>query len=248
MSLARYSRQMVLPEVGVAGQAALRDSTVLIVGLGGLGSPAALYLAAAGVGRLLMADHDRVSLSNLQRQLLYTEADVGQAKTAAATARLHALNKAVEVELLEGGSEHPGFAAALKSVDVVLDCTDNFPSRFALNAACVAARKPLVSGAAIRMEGQVAAFDLRYGGPCYACLYPQSGEVAEACEDAGVLGPVTGVVGAMQALLALHLLLGHADVAGQLHLWDARRLSWRTLKLRRDAACPHCAPSSPPSP
>ena len=238
--LKRYSRQMVLPEVGVAGQTALRDSTALIVGLGGLGSPAALYLAAAGVGRLLLADFDRVSASNLQRQTLYTEADVGSAKTVAAQARLTALNSSIAVETLQSTSADAKFLSALASADVVLDCTDNFTARFAINAACVAARKPLVSGAAIRMEGQLAAFDLRFGGPCYACLYPNTGEAAEACEDAGVLGPVVGVVGAMQALLALHLLLGHADVAGSLHLWDARTMVWRKLKLRRDAACPHC--------
>lgn len=240
----RHARQLVLPEVGVAGQQLLRDSSVLIVGAGGLGSPAALYLAAAGIGRLVIADLDRVERSNLQRQILYTEADVGRAKTTAAAARISALDAAIEVSVLEGGSEHPGFAQALQAADLVLDCTDNFSARYQVNAACVRARKPLVSGAAIRFEGQLAAFDLRRGGPCYACLYPASGAAAESCEDSGVLGPVAGVIGAMQALLALQLLLGHAEVAGHLQVWDARRLHWRKLKLSRDPACPVCATSS----
>lgn len=236
----RHARQVVLPEVGVAGQQLLRDSSVLIVGCGGLGSPAALYLAAAGVGRLVLADRDRVERSNLQRQLLYTEADVGRRKLDAARERLLALDSALAVETLDGETELARFPARVAEADVVLDCTDNFPARFAINAACLRARKPLVSGAAIRLEGQVAAFDLRQGGPCYACLYPDAGEQAEACEDAGVLGPVVGVIGAMQALLAIQLLLGQTDNTGQLHLWDARRFDWRKLRLVRDPACPHC--------
>lgn len=247
MSLTRYSRQMVLPEVGVAGQTVLRDSTALIVGLGGLGSPAALYLAGAGVGQLILADFDRVAQSNLHRQTLYREADVGQKKTAAAIASIQRLNPQVECLALDAGSDDPAFAQAVASADVVLDCSDNFPSRFAVNAACIAARKPLVSGAAIRWEGQVAAFDLRAGGPCYGCLYPRAGEAAEACEDSGILGPVAGVIGAQQALIALQILLGQQDVASVLHTWDARHGLWRRLQLRQDPSCPYCAsaPSSP---
>ncbi|ROH90924.1 HesA/MoeB/ThiF family protein [Stagnimonas aquatica] len=240
----RHARQVVLPEVGVAGQQLLRDSSVLIVGCGGLGSPAALYLAAAGVGRLVLADRDRVERSNLQRQLLYTEADVGRRKLDAARERLLALDASLIVETLDGDTELAQFPARVAEADVVLDCTDNFPARFAINAACLRARKPLVSGAAIRLEGQVAAFDLRQGGPCYACLYPDAGEPAEACEDAGVLGPVVGVIGAMQALLAIQLLLGHADNTGVLHCWDARCFDWRKLRLLRDPACPHCGPAA----
>lgn len=236
--LSRYARQIVLPEVGVAGQTALRDSRVLIVGLGGLGCPAARYLAGAGIGSLLLADRDRVERSNLPRQTLYTEADVGRLKVDAALEHLSAIDASVA---LAGLHSSEATLAAVREVDVVLDCTDNFEARFALNAACVAARVPLVSGAAIRWEGQVAAFDLRRGGPCYACLYPDTGAAAEACEDAGILGPVVGVVGAMQALLALQVLLGHADVAGQLHRWDARRGDWRKLRLVRDPDCPLCA-------
>lgn len=240
--LRRHSRQVVLPEVGVAGQELLRDSSALVVGVGGLGSAAALYLAAAGLGRLVIADRDRVEASNLQRQILYTEADLGRRKLDAAAARLRAQDSALVVETLDGDSELERLPAVIAGVDVVLDCTDNFPSRFALNRLCLAARKPLVSGAAIRLEGQVAAFDLRRGhGPCYACLYPDAGEAAEACEDAGVLGPVVGVIGAYQALLALQLLLGQGDAAGWLQTWDARHSAWRKLRLLQDPGCPHCA-------
>ncbi len=234
--LGRYARQIVLPEIGVAGQAALRDSRVLLVGLGGLGSPAARYLVGAGIGTLMLADRDRVERSNLPRQTLYTEADVGRLKVDAAIEQLARVDAGVQ---LLGLHSAEATRAAVREADVVLDCTDNFEARFALNAACVAARVPLVSGAAIRWEGQVAAFDLRRGGPCYACLYPNTGAAAEACEDAGILGPVVGVVGAMQALLALQLLLGQ-PVAGQLHLWSARAGDWRKLKLVRDPECTHC--------
>ena len=246
--LRRHSRQVVLPEVGVVGQQLLRDSSALVVGVGGLGSAAALYLAASGIGRLVIADRDRVEASNLQRQILYTEADIGRRKLDAAAARLRAQDSALNVETLDGDSALERLPAVIAGVDVVLDCTDNFPSRFALNRLCLAARRPLVSGAAIRLEGQVAAFDLRRGhGPCYACLYPDAGEAAEACEDAGVLGPVVGVIGAYQALLALQLLLGQGDVAGWLHAWDARHSAWRKLRLLQDPGCPHCAqPTSLP--
>ncbi len=236
--LSRYARQIVLPEIGVAGQTALRDSRVLVVGLGGLGCPAARYLAGAGIGTLLLADRDRVERSNLPRQILYTESDIGRLKVDAAIEHLAAVDASVQVQ---GVHTAEATLAAVRNVDVVLDCTDNFEARFALNATCVTARVPLVSGAAIRWEGQVAAFDLRRGGPCYACLYPNTGEAAEACEDAGILGPVVGVVGAMQALLALQLLLGQPHAAGHLYLWDARRGDWRKLSLARDPHCPHCS-------
>jgi len=236
--LQRYARQMVLPEVGVAGQTALRDSRVLVVGLGGLGCPVARYLVGAGIGQLYLADRDRVERSNLPRQTLYDEGDIGRLKVDAAMAQLGAVDRSVQLSALH---TPPETLRAIESVDVVLDCTDNFEARFAINHACVKARTPLVSGAAIRWQGQVAAFDLRRGGPCYACLYPNTGEAAEACEDAGILGPVVGVVGAMQALLALQLLLGQPDVAGLLHLWHARGGDWRKLKLIRDPDCPHCS-------
>ncbi|HVT35608.1 MAG TPA: molybdopterin-synthase adenylyltransferase MoeB [Nevskiaceae bacterium] len=235
-TFARYSRQVLLREVGVNGQALLRDSSVLIVGAGGLGSAAALYLAGAGVGRLVLADRDRVELSNLQRQILFRHADVGRGKTAAAATALAAFNPEVQVEVRDGDS----WRDAVHHCDVVLDCTDNFPTRFAINAACVSARNPLVSGAAIRLEGQLAVFDRARGTACYACLYPDAGEAQETCEEAGILGPVAGTIGAMQALCALKLLLGIGDDRGRLHLWDARTLAWRTSTMTRDPDCSCC--------
>ncbi len=235
--LARYARQIVLPEVGVNGQALLLDSTVLIVGLGGLGSSAAQFLAGAGVGCLLLADRDRVERSNLQRQTLYRQDDVGRSKVEAAVAQLAQLNPDVSLRGFDGDDAWP---QAVSQADVVLDCTDNFPTRHAINAACVRARRPLVSGAAIRFDGQLAVFDLRRGGPCYHCLYPQSGEVAERCEDAGILGPVVGTIGALQALATLKLLLGLGDDAGRLQVWDAKRMLWRSHKINVDPACAVC--------
>lgn len=233
----RYSRQVVLPEVGVNGQAVLRDSTVLVIGLGGLGSIATQYLAGAGIGSLLIADRDRVERSNLQRQTLYRHADVGQAKTLAAQAQLAAINPDVGIETLDAEA---GLAAVARA-DVVLDCTDNFPTRYAINAACVKARKPLVSGAAIRFEGQLAVFDLRRGGPCYRCLFADVGEQAERCEDAGILGPVVGTIGGLQALSAIKLLLGLDAGAARLHSWNAMTMQWRSLKFSADPRCPECS-------
>lgn len=240
--LARYRRQIVLREVGVNGQQLLRDSSVLIVGVGGLGSAAAPYLAGAGIGRLVLSDLDRVDLSNLQRQLLYRQADVGRDKLAAASDSLRALNPDCEIETLQGPLADAALLDAARGVDVVLDCSDNFPTRFAVNRACVAARKPLISGAAIRFEGQLGVFDLRRGGPCYACLYPDdaAADAAETCEEAGILGPVVGTIGSLQALAAIKLLLGLGSDAGTLRLWDALDSQWRTLKLRREPQCPVC--------
>ncbi|MEQ1440458.1 molybdopterin-synthase adenylyltransferase MoeB [Fontimonas sp. SYSU GA230001] len=232
----RYGRQVILPEVGVNGQALLRDSTVLVVGLGGLGSVAASYLAGAGVGRLLLADRDRVETSNLQRQVLYRQTDVGRAKTEAAAAQLAALNP----DVVPCTYDAENWPAAVVHADVVLDCTDNFPSRYAINAACARARKPLVSGAAIRFEGQLAVFDLRRGGPCYRCLYPESGEAAERCEEAGILGPVVGTIGCQQALAALQLLLGLEVPVARLQRWDARQMQWTSHKIAADPECPVC--------
>jgi molybdopterin/thiamine biosynthesis adenylyltransferase len=234
--LSRYSRQIVLRELGVNGQQLLRDSTALVIGVGGLGTVAALYLAGAGLGRLILADRDRVELTNLQRQILYRQSDLGRAKTEAARDQLAALNPQVEVELRDADT----WTDAIAQADVVLDCSDNFPTRFAVNAACVKARKPLVSGAAIRFEGQLAVFDLRRGGPCYACLYPSVGEAQETCEEAGVLGPVVGTIGSLQALAALKLLLGLGDDAAHLLTWNALDMHWRRLKLSSDPECTVC--------
>jgi molybdopterin/thiamine biosynthesis adenylyltransferase len=236
---ARYSRQVILREVGVNGQQILRDSSALILGLGGLGSVAAQYLAGAGLGRLVLADRDVVELSNLQRQILYRQGDVGRAKPEAAAAQLGALNAQVKLELRSGDNWQDGIG----DVDVVLDCSDNFPTRFAVNAACVRARKPLVSGAAIRFEGQLAVFDARRAdSPCYACLYPDQGQSdgQERCEEAGVLGPTVGVVGSLQALAALKLLLGLANDVGSLYRWNALDMNWKTVKVPRDPRCGVC--------
>jgi molybdopterin/thiamine biosynthesis adenylyltransferase len=237
-----YSRQVVLREVGMHGQQLLRDSSALVIGLGGLGSIASLYLAGAGLGRLLVADRDRVEPANLQRQVLYRADDVGRPKTEAARERLAALNSEVQVVVYAGRLEPARLAEMIAAADVVLDCTDNFPTRFAINAACVRAKKPLVSGAAIRFEGQLAAFDPRRAdGACYACVFPDAGEAAEACEEAGVLGPVVGTVGSLQALCALKLLLGRGDDVNRLRIWNALNMDWRTVAIARDPACKVCA-------
>ncbi|MAY27245.1 MAG: HesA/MoeB/ThiF family protein [Polycyclovorans sp.] len=239
--LHRYSRQIVLPEVGINGQHILSDSTVLLFGMGGLGSASAAYLAGAGVGRLLIADPDRLEASNLQRQVLYREANLGQRKIDAAAAQLTALNAQINVSPLLPDAA----MARMAEADVVLDGTDRFSARFAINAACVAARKPLISAAAIRFEGQLAVLDPHRRGGCYACIYPPQGEDAERCEEAGVAGPVVGTVGVMQAWLTLRLLLGLADDAGTLHTWSAERLEWRRMTISRDPSCPVCGHHDP---
>jgi molybdopterin/thiamine biosynthesis adenylyltransferase len=241
--LARYSRQVVLREVGVNGQQVLRDSSALVIGVGGLGSVAALYLAGAGLGRLVLTDFDRVHPSNLHRQVLYRQSDVGRAKLDAAADQLRALNADCALELLGGPLDDAALVEAARDVDVVLDCSDNFPTRFAVNRACVAARRRLVSGAAIRFEGQAAVFDAARGSGCYACLYPDAGESAETCEEAGILGPVVGVVGSRQALSALKLLLGLGDDVGRLWIWDALTDRSRHLSITRDPRCPVCGTS-----
>lgn len=239
--LGRYSRQVVLPEVGVNGQAMLADSCVLLIGMGALGSAAASCLAGAGVGHLMINDFDRLQVSNLHRQLLYRETDVGRCKVDAAKAQLGGLNAQLEITTLPQRLPPDALQDAVRQADVVLDCSDNFPTRFAVNAACVAMRKPLVCGAAIRLEGQLCVFDLRHGGPCYACLYPQTGEAAERCEDAGILGPVSQVIGGLQALAAIKLLIGIEQPIAQLQVWDALRMENRTLKLSSDPACGVCS-------
>jgi molybdopterin/thiamine biosynthesis adenylyltransferase len=239
--LLRYSRQILLPDFGIEGQERLHASRVLVVGLGGLGSPAAMYLAAAGVGRLVLADFDAVDLSNLQRQILHTTERLGMPKADSARIALTALNPEVELVTVKRsltGETLPGLVA---DVDLVLDCSDNFATRFAVNAACVGARKPLVSGAAIRMEGQVAAFSGQPGGPCYQCLYPADGGIDETCTANGVLAPLVGIVGSIQATEAIKMLTGlGAPLTGRLLLLDAAAAEWRNLRLRADPACPIC--------
>ncbi len=240
--LQRYSRHLVLPQIDVAGQQALLDSRVLVIGAGGLGSAAALYLAAAGVGHISIADPDSVELSNLQRQLLHGVADIGRAKVTSASDTLHALNPDVQVVPIETALAGEALEQAVNGVDLVVDGSDNFPTRFAVNAACVKQRKPLVSGAAIRFEGQVATFTPgRNNSPCYHCLYGESGEAQETCDNAGVMGPLVGIIGSLQAAEAIKLLLGIGQsLAGRLLLFDALKSEFRELKLTRDENCPIC--------
>ena len=240
--LLRYSRQILLPQVDVAGQLRLKHSRALIVGLGGLGSPVALYLAAAGVGELHLADFDRVELSNLQRQVVHAQTSLGLPKVESAAARLQALNPEVQLRLHAGGLDADSLGAAVEAVDLVLDCSDNFATREAVNAACVVAGRPLVSGAAIRLEGQLAVFDPRRpDSPCYHCLYGHGSEAELSCSEAGVLGPLVGLVGSLQALEALKLLAGFGEpLVGRLLLVEAGSTRFRELRVKRDPACTVC--------
>lgn len=242
--LLRYSRQILLTQIDIAGQQRLLDSRVLIVGLGGLGAPVALYLGAAGVGTLILADHDRVDLTNLQRQIIHQVADVGKPKVQSAAGSVQALNPGVETVLLEQALDGQELADAVASADVVVDCSDNFATRQAVNAACVALERPLVSGAAIRMEGQLSVFDpRREDSPCYQCLYGSGEETALSCSEAGVLGPLVGVIGSLQALEALKLLAGFGEpLVGRLLLMDALDTRFREMRIRRDPACGCCGP------
>jgi adenylyltransferase/sulfurtransferase len=244
--LLRYSRHIALPQIGIEGQQKLLDSSVLIVGLGGLGSPAALYLAAAGVGTLMIADFDRVELSNLQRQILHGTENLGDLKTDSAMARLQSANPEVRVVPVVTVLDEDSLPVWIAQADVVIDGSDNFATRFALNRACVKYQKPLVSGAVIRMEGQVAVFDLRIpDSPCYACLYREGEELGESCSETGVLAPVTGIVGSIQATETLKLLIGLPTLTGRLLVLDALTQEWRSLKLRKDPACAVCASPRP---
>jgi len=241
MTSKRYARQVGLADVGEAGQARIGAGTALIVGLGGLGCPAAQFLASSGIGRLVLNDFDRVDETNLPRQILYTAEDVGKLKVDAASARLRALNPGVAVATLAERLDERALAAAVAGVDVVLDGSDNFATRFAVNRACVAQRKPLVSGAAVRLEGQIAVFTNRAGEPCYSCLYDDEDEWLGDCQGNGVLAPVPGVIGTLMAAEALKLLLGwRSELHARLLLWDAKGGGWQSVALRQDPACGVC--------
>jgi len=241
--LLRYSRHILLPEIGIEGQERLRASAALIVGAGGLGCPAALYLAAAGIGRLALADSDQVDLTNLQRQILYRTDSVGAPKVEAARSALQGLNAEVEVVGLKTRVDALALDPLVAQADVVLDCSDNFPTRHALNRACVKHAKPLVSGAAIRFEAQLMVFDLRRAdAPCYACLFPEDGDVEEVqCSVMGVFAPLTGVIGAMQAAEAIKFVTGAGEsLNGRMVMFDAKSADWRTVRVKRDPACRVC--------
>jgi adenylyltransferase/sulfurtransferase len=240
--LLRYSRQILLPQIDIDGQLRLKQGRVLIIGLGGLGSPVSLYLAAAGVGELHLADFDSVDLTNLQRQIVHDSNSVGQSKVDSAMTRLAALNPEVRLVPHDRALDEDSLAAAVAAVDLVLDCTDNFGTREAVNAACVAAGKPLVSGAAIRLEGQLSVFDPRRDdSPCYHCLYGHGSEAELTCSEAGVVGPLVGLVGSLQALEALKLIAGFGEpMVGRLLLVDALGSRFRELRVKRDPACEVC--------
>ena len=233
----RYVRQIRLPEVGETGQDRLQAARVLIIGAGGLGSPAAMYLAAGGVGHLVITDFDRVDESNLQRQIVHRHADLGDAKAASAKRTLLDLNPRVRVDAIDYQIDGPELLEQARLADVLVDCTDNFPSRFELNRASLATDTPLVSGAAIRWQGQVAPFDPRRpDAPCFQCLYPD-----ESVQE-GIIAPLVGVIGAMQALEPLRILLGQeGGLAGRLLLFDGLGMEWQSVELPRAAACPACA-------
>ena len=242
--LLRYSRHILLEQVGVEGQQKLLNSHALIVGAGGLGSPAAIYLAAAGVGRITLADNDTVDLTNLQRQILHTAGSVGRMKAQSGREHLAIVNPEVKVTAIEQRAEGALLTQLVANADVVLDCSDNFATRHAINRACVANRKPLVSGAAVRFDGQVTLFDLRRDdSPCYHCLFPESGESEDLrCAVMGIFAPLAGIVGTIQAAETLKLLLGIGDnLNGRLLLIDGLGAEWRSIKLARDPACPVCA-------
>jgi adenylyltransferase/sulfurtransferase len=241
--LLRYSRHILLDEMGVEAQARLLASTALVVGAGGLGSPAALYLASAGVGRILLADGDTVDLTNLQRQVLHRDDRVGQGKAESGRRSLLEMNPEVEVEAIATRLEGDALRAAVARATVVLDCCDNFATRHAVNRACVEAGVPLVSGAAIRFDGQLAVFDTRRAdSPCYHCLFPDGQDVEEVrCATMGVFAPLTGIVGTMQAAEALKIAGGFgAPMTGQLLLIDTRTMSIDRIRVPRDPGCPVC--------
>jgi len=240
--LLRYSRQILLPQVGIEGQQTLSESHALIIGMGGLGSPIAMYLASAGVGHLTLIDDDVVDLSNLQRQITHHTADIGRNKVESARDKLLALNPDIEINCINKRLSRDELAMQVGQVDIVLDATDNFATRFLINEVCVQARTPLVSGAAIKLEGQVSVFRHDFAdSPCYHCLYKDEGELDQSCSANGVLAPLVGIIGSVQALEAIKVMIGFGqDLNGRLLLLDAYSMEWRCIKLKKDPACPVC--------
>jgi len=239
--LLRYSRQIMLPQVDIEGQEKLLNAQVLIIGAGGLGSPASLYLAAAGVGSLTIYDDDQVDLSNLQRQITHYTDDIGTDKVISTRQTLNKINPDTRViavkQRLQGGQ----LEKEVLKADVVLDCSDNFSTRFAINKACVQHKKPLVSGAAIRFEGQVSVFATDDDSPCYNCLYAESGEELQNCATNGVISPITGIIGSIQAMEAMKIIMNIGEtLAGRLLLLDGLSMQWNEMKLRKNSNCPTC--------
>jgi molybdopterin-synthase adenylyltransferase len=240
--LLRYSRQIMLPQIDISGQQKLLSARALIVGAGGLGSPAAIYLAAAGVGRISIYDDDCVELSNLQRQIAHHTNDIGLNKAISSLNTLTKINPEIQVDAHAVRLEDALLSAAVNEADVVLDCSDNFSTRFAINSACFYSKKPLVSGAAIRFEGQIGVFTPGHThSPCYNCLYRNEGEELQNCAQNGVIAPITGIIGCIQALEAMKVLLGiGVNLTGRLLLLDGLSMEWRTMRIPKDSNCPTC--------
>ena len=240
--LLRYSRQIMLPQIDVSGQEKLLASRVLIIGMGGLGSPIAMYLAAAGIGHLVLVDDDVVELSNLQRQIVHGTEDIGRSKVESAQQTIHQLNPEIKVTSYAERLDTQKLSDEIAAADIVIDGTDNFTTRFALNESSVKNKTPLVSGAAIRMEGQVSVFNKTPESPCYRCLYKDEGELDTSCSTNGVLSPVVGIIGSIQAIEAIKILLDIGETLdGKLLVLDAFTMEWRTLKLKKDPSCPICS-------
>jgi adenylyltransferase/sulfurtransferase len=239
----RYSRHMLLSQIGAAGQEKLLAARVLVVGMGGLGSPVAMYLGASGVGHLVLSDFDIVELSNLQRQIIHHSGDVDRNKVESAREAILALNPGVQVTALPYALQDDDLDGEIRAADVVIDACDNFESRFEMNAACWRLGTPLVSAAAMRMEGQVSVFDPRQAwSPCYRCLYSDESTEGEACSQVGVLAPLLGIIGSIQAAEAMKLIVGMGTtLVGRVLVLDALEMEWRTLKLRKDPQCPVCS-------
>jgi adenylyltransferase/sulfurtransferase len=240
--LLRYSRHILLPQVDIKGQQKLLDAHVMLVGLGGLGSPVAMYLAAAGVGKLTLVDDDQVELSNLQRQIVHSESDIGRDKVDSAAERLLALNPQVQITRIKQRLDKAGLIKATQQVDVLVDCSDNFATRFQLNEVSKQQKLPLVSGAAIRFEGQVTVYDPRQPDmPCYRCLYEDKGELEQTCSESGILSPILSMIGGVQAVETCKLIMGIGEsLAGRLLILDALTMSWRQINMKQDPDCPVC--------
>ena len=240
--LLRYSRHVLLDELGIEAQEGFLAAHALVIGAGGLGSPAAMYLAGAGIGKITLADGDTVDLTNLQRQILHDTPSVGIPKSDSGRATLRRLNPEIQVVALHARAEGNLLDELVAAADVVLDCSDNFATRHAINRACVAHRKPLVSGAAVRFDGQISTFDLRLpDAPCYNCLFPESDEPEEVnCATMGVFAPLTGIIGSMQAAEALKCIAGLPTLTGKLLLLDAKAMQWQSIALARDSGCSVC--------
>ena len=242
--LLRYSRHILLDDIGIEGQQALLDAKVLVIGAGGLGSPALLYLGSAGVGQITVVDPDVVDATNLQRQIVHNEARVGLSKVVSAAAAIAAINPEVVVRGIEGRADADSLATWVGEATIVLDCSDNFKTRQAVNAACVQAGRPLVSGAAIGMDGQISVWDTRAPDhPCYACVFPPASTFEEVrCATMGVLAPLVGIIGSMQAAEAIKLIAGAGrSLAGRLQMLDGRSMEWTEIRVARDSRCPVCA-------